>query len=251
MSKISIAVITKNEEENIKDLLESVKWADEIVIVDDFSTDKTLEIAKRYPQVKIFSRKFDDFSKQRQYSFNQAHSDWILMLDADNRVTEDLKKEIIENINHPDSYNGFNVYFQEVFLGKLLKPKKSGGLTRLFKKAKGKIEDIPIHEHIIVENPVGQLKNHLIHYPYRSLSQIMTKFNKYTDLEAKFLYEKGVRTNLLKIAAVPIYTFFHHWVGQENVENGLYGIVLSSLFAIYAFLKHLKIWELQEKNKDD
>ncbi len=248
MSKISVAIITKNEEKNIKDCLDSVNWADEIVIVDDASQDKTLEIAKAYPQVKIILHRFESFSKQRQYAIGLAEREWILMLDADERVTEGLKKEILEKINNPGFYNGFNIYFQEVFLGKILKPKNKGGHPRLFKKGKGTIEDVPIHEHIMVKEPIGQLENHILHYSYQSIRQVISKFNKYTDLEAQFLFEKGTRTNLLMIIIVPVVTFFRHWIGQKNVGNGIYGVILSLLFAYYFFMKHLKIWERQKKD---
>jgi glycosyltransferase involved in cell wall biosynthesis len=248
MPKISVVIITKNEEKNIKECLESVKWADEIILVDDFSKDNTVRIAQNYPQVKVFLHKFETFGRQRSFALNQARGEWILMLDADERITLKLKEEILNKIKKPDSYQAFNIYFQEYFWGKKLKLKKRGGHPRLFKKRMAYLEEVPIHEKIIVKGRVGRLENPIIHYSYQNLSHVLSKFNHYTTLEAKYLYSKGIRTNLIKIFLVPFYTFFRYWLNQRYIIDGKEGLMLSLLFAYYYFMKHLKLWALA-KNK--
>lgn len=248
--KISVVVITKNEQNNIKGCLESVRrLADEIILVDDFSYDSTVDIAKKYTK-KIFQHKLETLGKQKQWASKKAKGEWILLLDADERINSKLTTEIKSVLRNPQ-YDAYNIYFQQFFLGKPLPPTLSGGHPRLFRREKGKITADSVHERIIIEGKMGQLKNLIFHYSFRSISQTLAKFNKYTNDEAEIMYQQGVRVNLVKIIfCLP----YHFWIRQKvykDYKAGTLGFIMTMLFVIYHFLKWAKIWELQYREKEE
>lgn len=247
-SSLSVIIIAKDEQENIKDCLESVKWADEIVVVvDDRTKDKTAEIARKYTP-KIYFKKFEGFGLQCQYALQQVQGDWVLKLDADERMTPELKKEILEKIKSKE-FAGYHAFFQVWFLGKELRPPKKGvqGTIRLFRRGKAHFLPVKIHERVEVEGKVGILENKILHYSHRSISQAMEKFNLYSDYEAEELFEAGGRTNLFFIFLVPFYYFLKQLFSWGAWRYGRYGIIMGIMAGIHHLLKHLKIWELQQK----
>ena len=250
VQKLSVIIIAKDEEENIKDCLESVKWAEEIVVVvDDRTTDKTAEIAKKYTD-KVFRHRFEGFGKQCQYALRQAQGDWVLKLDADERITPELKKEILEKIELKE-FVGFHTFFHTWFLGKeLILPKKGvQGTVRLFKREKAHFLPVKVHERVEVEGKVGILENRILHYSHRTFFQTMGKFNLYTSYEAEELFKAGGRTNLFFIFLVPFYYFIKQLFSWGAWRQGRYGIIMGMMAGMYHLLKHLKIWELQQKNE--
>ena len=246
-NNLSVIVIAKDEEQIIKECLDSVKWADEIVVViDDRTTDKTAQIVRNYTQ-KVFFHKFETFSEIKQYALKKARGEWVLALDADEQATPLLKKEIRKKIQNL-SFDGFAVYYRLVFLGKLLRQEeRTQGAIRLFKRARGNYTDAAIHERVIVKGKVGILENPILHHSHQSIYRSVAKFNEYTSLEAKHLFETGVRTNILKILLSPVYVLFFDYVIQKKSHDGSYGLVRSLLYSIYVLLEHLKLWELQQK----
>lgn len=246
---LSVVVIAKDEEQIIKDCLDSVKWADEIVVViDDRTKDQTAQIARNYTK-KVFFHKFETFSKIKQYALGEVTGDWILVLDADEQVTSLLKKEILKKIQN-SSFDGFEVYYSLVFLGKLLRQEeRTEGAVRLFKRGRGNYTGAAIHERILVKGKVGTLENPILHHSHQSIYKTIVKFNEYTNLEAKQLFETGIRTNLFKIFLSPVYVFVFDYLIQRKVHDGSYGLVRSILYSIYSLLEHLKLWELQQQKK--
>lgn len=250
MSKISVVIITKNEEKNIKSCLESVKWADEIIIVDSFSTDKTIEIAKKYTP-KIFVRSFKDYSDQRNYANQQASEPWILTVDADERVTDDLRKEILEAINNV-KYDAYWIPCLDYMFGKFI---KHGGWypqyhIRLYKKDKTKWVG-KVHEKPYVEGKIGYLKNPILHYSHLKISDFLKKLNRYTSIEAQELYNAGYKPNLLRLIFWPVIVFVYKYVCKLGFLDGIHGLVLAVSLAYYHFMRYAKLWEKSQKDNLD
>lgn len=242
--KLSVVIITKNEEENIGGCLESIKWADEIILVDDYSLDKTVEIARNYTQ-KIYLHPLETLGRQKQYALGKATRDWILSLDADERITVPLRKEILKKIQF-DQFAAYHTYFRPVFLGKEFKRAnvRVQGTVRLFRRGKGKFANFPIHERIIIKGKIGVLENEILHQSHRTISQTLEKFNRFSTLEAELLFRAGGRTNLFYTVAAPLNIFLRHFLLEWYFLEGIYGFIYSLLYAYYYFIKHLKIWEL-------
>ncbi len=192
MNKISVIIITKDEEKNISDCLKSVEWADEIIIVDSESSDKTIELAKKFTE-KIFIRKWEGYVPQKKYALGLASNDWVLSLDADERITEALKNEIL-NLS-PDNVSGYRIRRKNFLLKKEITScgwEKDYQL-RLFKKDKTSFSDRLVHEKFIVEGEVKTLSNPMLHYTFSSFTDYLNKINYYTSLKAQELFKRKKR----------------------------------------------------------
>lgn len=241
---VSVVVITKNEEKNIKDALESVKDFEEIIIVDSFSEDKTLEICREYTD-KIFQHEWQGFAKQKQLAIDKTTLPWVLVLDADERVTEGLKNEILEKIK--DDKNGYFIPRKNFFLNRWIK--HSGWwpdyTLRLFKKDRGKMQQREVHEKIIVDGKIGYLREPLIHYTYYSLDDFIKKMQIYASLSAEenFKFTLSKKKIILKMTFSPFFTFFKMFILRLGFLDGLRGFILAVLYSFYSFLKYAKVWE--------
>ena len=242
MKRLSVVVIAKNEETLIGECLRSVSFADEVVVVDDYSTDRTVEIAKK-EGARGDRRRVDTLGKQKQYAIGKALEEWILQLDADERVSPQLRKEI-EGVLRQPRFDAYNIYFHQYFLGEPLVPTLSGGHPRLFRKGVGRFSHAPVHEGPFVDVRAGQLRTPITHYSHRSISQMIEKFNRYTDDEARLLFEGGFRNNWFRTFLAPLYTFFRRQWVEQDFRSGLRGLVLSLLFSLYTLMKWLKVWEI-------
>lgn len=248
-NKISIVIITKNEEENIKECLESVQWADEIVVVDDFSADKTLEIVRQYTD-KVFLQKWLGYSEQKRFAFTKAKGDWILSLDADERVSAELQEEIKLVVKHSQNYDGFYLPYKNYFLGKWIEhcgwyPEYH---LRLFRKEKGTIKKTEVDESISVKGSIGYLKNSIIHYSYRSISQYFEKFNRYTTLVAQEIKTIKNRKQLIwLILTKPLRAFKKAYIKQKGYKDGMQGFILCVFSFFYWFVLYAKYWEKKFK----
>ncbi|MDI6802234.1 MAG: glycosyltransferase family 2 protein [Bacteroidota bacterium] len=254
-SKISVCVISFNEERNIEDCLKSVSWADEIIMVDSFSTDRTIELAKQYTS-KIFVRKWEGYSEAKNFAVQNASNNWILSIDADERVTPELKNEIISVINDSSKrYTGYKVARQAYFLGKWIKHSGwyPGYVIRLFRKDSGTFSNSRVHERFELVGETGTLNNPLLHFTDDNLLHYFNKFNKYTSLAADDLEEKGTPFRIWYLFIKPIYTFFKMFILKRGFLDGLHGFVLSVLSSAYVFTKYAKLWEikLSKTNKKD
>lgn len=249
-NSISCVIITKNEEKNIGDCINSAKIAvDEIIVVDDFSSDKTVEIAKKFGAL-VYQKKLVSLGSQKRFGVIKTSGAWVLLLDADERLTKALVLEIKEAVkNH--NFAAYNFYFQSFLFGKSLRPTFSGGQILLFRKNKSRIVSDLIHERIVVDGKLGQLKNPLLHYSYPSIFEVVDKFNRYTNPEAYLAYRRGERTNFIKIIfSIPRVFFWRYFLGGEW-KDGIYGFIVSVLFGIYHLLMQLKLFEIQMKKGKD
>ncbi|MCH7761307.1 glycosyltransferase family 2 protein [candidate division TA06 bacterium] len=252
MNSLSVVVLTHNEEKNIEECLRSVEWADEIIIVDSNSTDGTTEVARRWTE-KIYQRKWEGFGPLKNFGIEKAMGDWILSLDADERVTEELKREIQEVLQNKNPIQGYYLPRRAFFLGR---PIRAGGwypgyVLRLFQREKGRFNHSLVHEALQVKGKVGYLKEELLHYTDTDLHHYLEKLQQYTSLAAEELYERGVRSNLPRLLLRPPYFFFRMFIIRRGFLDGFHGFILAVLSAFYVFVKYAKLWEKERNQKSN
>lgn len=245
---LSVAIITHNEENNIRAALESVRWADEIVVVDSGSTDRTQEICREYTD-KIYSFEWHGFSEQKNRAVSFTTQPWILVLDADERVTEELKKEILDIIKDKSSGDGYYLprknYFGERWI-------KHGGwwpdyTLRLFRRGRGSFEPREVHEAVKIDGPAAYFKNPLLHYTYKNTGDFFKRMETYSVLAAKELFKKGRRANIFDIIFRPPATFFRMFFFQLGILDGIYGIILAYLYSVYTYKKYSKLRKIESR----
>lgn len=247
---VSVVLATYNEEKNLPDCLESVKdFADEIIIVDGESSDKTVETAKKYnARVKVTTNK-PIFHINKQMAIDMATKDWVLQLDADERVTKELKDEILSVINSNKNFNGYWIPRKNWFLGRFL---TKGGqypdyTIRLYKRGKGKLPQLSVHEQAEVEGEVGYLSNPLIHIADPSFSRYIKRWDRYTSLIAKEIEDRRIGYNpfyaIKYLLALPIWWFFLTYVRHKGFVDFWQGFVFSFFSALRfpaAYIKYIK-----------
>ncbi|MFH1282075.1 MAG: glycosyltransferase family 2 protein [bacterium] len=246
--KLSATVITHNEAGDIMRCLDSlVGVADEIVIVDNFSSDKTLEIVRNFTN-RVFLKKFESYGTQKQFALEKTSSDWVINIDADEELSQPLREEILKLKEDPGEYSGFSMPFNVFFLGKRL---RFGGCSnehhlRLFKKEKASYRGKRIHEGIIVEGKTRVLKGHVNHYTYADLEEYLKKFNQYTTLIAHEKNASGERFNIFYVFRLPV-EFITRYFVKLGFLDGWHGFLYALLASYYALFKYLKLWDLQRE----
>lgn len=245
---LSVVITTYNEEVNIADCLRSVLWADEILLVDSFSSDRTLEYAREFP-IEILEREYFGSAAQKNWSLDKIQHDWVLILDADERVTEPLAREILQLLIEGPSAKGYYLRRQNIVLGKAIR--HSGWSTdkviRLFDKAHGRYPNRRVHADLDIEPPTPTLRNSLDHYTYRSVQQYFEKFLNYAEWGAAQGYREGKKAGFLEIGGRPSWRFFRTYFLQGGFLDGLHGLVVCGLQAFGVFLKYAWLWELRVK----
>lgn len=255
---VTVVVSAFNEEQKIKDCLESVAWADEIILVDNQSTDKTKEVSQKY-DVKIFTQKNNlMLNVNKNFGFTKASSDWILSLDADERVSKELAKEIQAVLqNQNSSVNGYRIPRKNIIFGK---PIMHTGWypdyqTRLFRRGKGRFEEKHVHEMIKTEGSLAELTNHIVHYNYENIAQFLHKHILiYAPNEADELIRNGYTFDYLDAIRFPSKEFLSRFFAREGYKDGLHGLVLSCLMGFYHLIIFVYIWEknnFKEVNSDN
>jgi glycosyltransferase involved in cell wall biosynthesis len=246
--KISALIITLNEEKNIKDCLDHLDWVDEIIVVDAESQDKTEEICSKYP-VKWFKRPWPGFGPQKNFGIEQAKGDWILIVDADERVTPELRNEILSEIQNDHPYAGYEIPRKNFFYGKWI---RYGGAypdyqLRLFKRNVGHYDQTPVHEHFILQGSAGYLTSPMDHFTERQIFDHFKKFDQYTSLAAKHELERSRSSHWSQCLINPVLTFLKIYIIKKGFLNGVHGLIYSCFVAMYTFVKYAKLWELKEK----
>jgi glycosyltransferase involved in cell wall biosynthesis len=251
VNKISVIIITKNEERNIRACLESVKWADEIVIVDDGSIDRTIEIEKEFTD-KIFIKEWQGFGAARNFAISQCTNEWILCLDADERITPELKDEIKDAVLRvPVDVKAMSMPRRANFLGSWINHCGwyPGRITRLFRRNTGSYSDDLVHEKISINGKTIELKSDILHYTDPTLEHYFEKFNRYTSLAAQGLNVENKRFQLMKLIVNPIWIFFRMYILRLGFLDGIPGLILCILSANYVFTKYAKHWEYSKNEK--
>lgn len=252
-SSISAVVITFNEEENIRRCLESIKWADEIVVVDGGSQDRTVEIAKEFG-AKIVTHKFEgDFGLERNIGNQNATGDWILALDADEEIPQEGRRAIEEILENGSRYSAYNVLRNQYFLGHFM---RHGGrqhrIINFYKNGKAHFEG-RVHHLVKVAGEIKDADFAINHYPFSSISQFIQKHNRYTSYEAEEMFDTHGRGILPEVRYnltwKPLKIFFKTYIKKKGYKDGIDGLVFCILFSWSYFLRWAKYWEVCEKIK--
>lgn len=250
--KISCVLITFNEEENLKKTLPAVSWCDEIVVVDSGSSDDTIEVCEKF-DCKIFHREFDGYGTQKQFAVSKAEHDWILSLDADEVISEELRNEILSELDKEKiNYEGFLIQRRLFFLGRRFKHGRESRdyHLRLFNKNYGNYTNDSVHEKVVTKGEVKKLKGELFHYSYSNIHQYFEKFNSYTSRAAKELYKQGKRKSIAAIVfSFPLY-FVKNYFVYGNFLNGFQGFLWALFSSLYPAVKYFKLltFYLTEEN---
>lgn len=251
---ISAVVLTKNEEKNIAKCLQTLKWCDETIVIDDNSTDQTVKIAKDLG-ARVFVRPLNnDFATQRNFALTKATEEWVLFVDADERVTPSLAQEICTEVareNHPRGVQAFAIKRVDQMWGRKLKYGETGNveLLRLAKKEVGKWKR-QVHETWDVKGGVSLLKNPLLHYPHPTIQEFLSDIDRYSTLHAQANYEEGKRSNLLKIILWPKLKFIQNYIFRNGFLDGPQGFMVAMLMSFHSYLAWGKLWLLQRKIND-
>ncbi|MFA5059096.1 MAG: glycosyltransferase family 2 protein [Candidatus Omnitrophota bacterium] len=249
MSKLalSVVVITKNEENNIKDCLGSVYgWADEIIVVDDESKDRTVELAKSYAG-KIFHRKMDNEGSHRNWAYLQAKNEWVLSLDADEIASSELKSEI-SAILPATTFHAFSIPLRN-YIGNYW-VKHGGwypaGKLRLFMKSRFKYEEVGVHPKVFLDGQTGHLTKDIIHKGYPDFEHFLASLNRQTTLEAKKWIETGREMSLGKAVWRTIDRFPRSFFGKKGYKDGFIGFMIAFFASLYQIMSYAKYWEIKK-----
>lgn len=242
MEKLTAIVPTGNEEHNIEAVLESVSFADEIMVVDSFSTDHTVELAKKYTPF-ILQRKFDYHAAQKNWAIPQASHEWILLVDADERITPALKEEIQNILKKGSDKAGYWIYRDNLFMGRQLKNSgiKNDKCIRLFRKGSCLYEDKYIHEEIVTEGKLGKLKQRMLHNTYVDLDQFYEKMNRYAEAQAREYAKTIKHVSWYHLNIKPTFRFFKHYILGGGFRDGFEGYVYASTQKHAVKMRYIKL----------
>lgn len=249
---ISAIVLTKNEEKNILNCLRSLSWCDETLVIDDASTDKTVEIAKKNG-AKVFSRSLsDNFAEQRNFGLNKAKGEWVLFVDADEVVPSALWFEIMQHTNNAFSnFTGFFLKRKDIMWGSELTHGETGKikLLRLAKKDAGKWVG-KVHEVWEITGKTMTLNNPIRHYPHMNVEKFLKEINFYTDLRAKELFVKKTTVFWVSILLYPAGKFIQNYIFKQGFRDGIPGLILALMMSFHSFLVRGKLWLMWQGNND-
>ena len=243
---ISCAIVVFNEEHNIAACLETARWMDEIIVVDAYSTDRTMEICKRVTN-RIFQRPWNGFGEQKNFAIHQATADWVFILDADERITRELRTEI-KAILRANFFKGpvaYSVPRRNYYYGKWI---RYGGRypdwqLRLFQNGIGQLDDAEPHNKFLFEGECGDLTAPLDHYTERTIHDHFRKFRNFTTLAAEERGKTKEMVSWLDLMIRPLFTFYKYFVARQGFRDGLHGLLISGFSSMYTFVKYAKLYE--------
>jgi glycosyltransferase involved in cell wall biosynthesis len=244
--KLTATVITLNESAHIAAALKSIAWADEIIVVDSGSTDDTVAIARKHA-TRVEVRDWPGYSAQKNYAAQIASHDWILSMDADERVSSELGSEIRSVLEHEPSARGYRLPRVTWYLGRWIRSTDwyPDFQLRLYDRRAGQWNGRRVHESVDLQTEPGTLRNDLHHYAYRDIAHHLATIDRYTTLAAEQWLAEGRRTNAFEAAIHPPLAFLRNYVLRAGVNDGAAGLLVSVLNSYYVFLKFAKLWELQ------
>ena len=247
MPKVSVTIITLNEAAHIGAAIDSVAWADEIIVVDSGSTDDTVEIARARGATAI-CREWPGWVEQKNFAAAQAAHHWIFSLDADERVPPPLAGEIRELLSGEPPLRGYRVPRVTFHLGKWIRTTDfyPDYQTRLYDRRAARWRGRYVHESVTVDGPVGRFRHDLEHYSFRDLRDHLDRVNHYTTLAARQMHEAGRRAGLFDLVVHPFAAFLRNYLLRLGVFDGVAGLIISIINAYSVFLKFAKLWELQK-----
>ena len=245
MPRVSVTIITKNEAAHIAGAIESVAWADEIIVVDAESSDETIAIANRFA-VRVVSRAWPGYVAQKNFAASIAANDWILSLDADERVTPELAREIAARLANPD-HAAYRMPRVTRHLGRWVRTTDwyPDYQLRLYDRRAGEWTGRYVHESVTVRGTVGQLDGELQHFAFTGIADHLETIDRYTTYSARQMHESGRRSGILQLALHPPLAFARNYLLRGGLRDGATGLVISVMNSYYVFLKFAKLWELQ------
>jgi glycosyltransferase involved in cell wall biosynthesis len=241
MQKLSITIITKNEEKNIERCLQSVSWADEIVVVDAHSTDRTVEICRRFTD-KVYEEEWQGYGKQKNICAAKTRNDWVLNLDSDEEISSEGAGEIKQVLNGEREYSLYQFPRKNFFAGHWV---RYGGwypdkISRLYDKKKVRFTESQVHEKLVPDNNLGSLKHPIIHYSFTGMEDYVDRQNHYSTLYAEEKVKSGFRAGWSHLTLRPAVSFFKNYIVRQGFRDGFQGFFLALVFAFYTFLKYAK-----------
>ncbi len=243
--KISARVNTYNEQDNIGPALESLSFADELLVVDSFSTDRTVEIARRYTS-QVIQRPFASHGDQHNYADSICSHEWVFVLDADERVTPELRAEIMAIKQAGTELDGFRMPRLTWYMDRWIR--HSGWYPnyqpRLYRRDRGHWAGEPPHEAPKIQGRVGTLQGQLLHYTRRNLKEHLEVMNRYTTLSAQARYRQGLRPSWNRLYLAPPFTFLRNYVVKQGFRDGIPGVIVCALSAFYVHVKEAKLFEM-------
>ena len=248
MSRLSVTIVAWNEEERLRACLESVAWADEIIVVDSGSTDDTVAIARRMA-TRIEVRDWPGYGEQKNYAAAIASNDWILSIDADERVTTELAGEIRGAIDSESGPAGYRIPRVSYYLGRWLHSTDwyPDFQLRLYNRRKGSWNAQRVHESVVLSGAPGLLRRELQHYPYRNITHHVQTIDRYTTLAAEEWLAAGRRATALQAFLHTAFAFLRNYLLKGGFRDGSAGLIVSVLNSYYVFLKFAKLWERQSR----
>lgn len=250
MTALSVIILTKNSSKTISKCLESVGFADEVIVIDDSSTDNTVSLAKSFGATVYHRNLVNDFSSQRNYGIQKAQSEWILFVDSDEIVSHDLRKEVETVIRLDDGTVGYFFKRHDVFLGKTLQHGEIGHvrLLRLGKSGGGNFVGT-VHEIWDLQGRTKELASPLLHYAHPTVGDFVADVNRYSSLRAKELYKAGESVSWFHIVAFPLGKCFVNFVLRNGYKDGIHGLVVALIMSFHSFLVQAKLWKLHHDSK--
>jgi len=246
--RLSVAVITLNEAHHLRRCLESVAWADELVVVDAESSDKTVQVAREFTD-HVIVRPWAGFAKQKNFALDQCAGEWTLSLDADEEAAPELRAEIMAAVTGARAHDGYALRRQNVFLDRFI---RHGGLypdwqIRLFRRGQGRFEERVVHESVTVKGSIGRLSGHLVHRSYEGVSDFIERANRYSSLAAEQLIRDGRRVWAGELILRPVGRFLSMYLLKRGFLDGRRGLLLATLYAYYVFMRSAKVWEVTRR----
>jgi glycosyltransferase involved in cell wall biosynthesis len=252
MEKISVYVLTFNNERTIERCLRSVRWADELVIVDSYSSDGTLKICRRFTD-QVYQRKWTNHQDQYQYAAELTANRWVMFVDADEEVPPELVREIKEELKaNNGQWDGYIAHRRTYYLGRWI---KYGGWypdyeIRLYDRNKGRWEG-GLHAKVKVAGRVNTLQNRYYHYTYRDISDQIKTIDKYSQVAAEDMLREGKKFTVAHMLLNPLFRFFKEYIFKRGFLDGIPGLVIIVSTMFYVFIKHAKLWERQKGLRED
>lgn len=249
MQKTTAIIPTFNEEENIERALKSVQWADEIIVVDSFSTDQTVSIAEKWAH-KVVQHEYVNSAAQKNWIIPQAQHEWVFILDADEVVSPELQKEIRQVLERGTEFSAFSIGRDNYFMDMPATHSwSSDRVTRLFRRDENRYQELHVHAEIESKGKVGSLKGKIIHHTYKSFHNYFYKFSRYAIWSARDYYKKTEKVTYYHLAFKPFYRFFRHFLLKRGFMDGKVGFIIASISAYGVFLRYLIVWRMKKGEK--
>ena len=243
--KLTAIIPTLNEAHNIAECLDSVRWADEVIVVDSFSTDSTVDICKKYG-VRVLEHEYVDSASHKNWALPHASNRWVLIVDADERVTDSLRCEISRLLDGRLECEGYWIRRRNRFMGREIRHCgwERDKVLRLFDRTKGRYEEKHVHEKVVLQGKIGFLKSFLLHESYKDFSAYLAKLDRYSDWGAQDLAQRGAGWVIARLLFRPPARFVRMYILQLGFLEGIHGFILCALAAVSVFMKYSKLWRL-------